>query len=133
MLIVVKNRIMNNKNIFILIIGLLILGTFGVVMLQSGKTSVSPGKYDIFAQCLASKNLTMYGAVWCSHCNSQKALLGDSFKYVSYVECTENPNLCIEKGIESYPTWIDERGEEYIGEQSLEKLSEISGCKLPTN
>jgi len=52
---------------------------------------------------------------------------------VPYVECTENPNLCLEKGIESYPTWLDENGGKYIGEQGLERLSQISGCELPVN
>jgi len=122
---------MSNKNIFVLVIGLLILGTIATVVFQSGASSVPPEKYHTFAECLATKKLTMYGAVWCSHCKAQKALFGDSFKYASYVECTENPNECIAKGIESYPTWIDANGIKY--EQSLEKLSEISSCPLPIN
>jgi len=124
---------MNNKNIFFLIIGLLILGILGTIILRSGGPVVPSTKYDTFAQCLASKKLTMYGAVWCSHCKAEKARFGDSFKYVPYVECTENPNECLTKGVESYPTWIDENGIKYLGEQGLEKLSEISGCELPTN
>lgn len=63
----------------------------------------------------------------------KKANFGESFKYVSYVECPENPNLCLEKGIKGYPTWIAESGEKYVGLQGLEKLSEISSCQLPLN
>ena len=124
---------MNQKNIFILIICLLILGTIATVLIQSRGSTVPSTKYDTFAECLASKKLTMYGAVWCSHCKAQKALFGDSFKYASYVECTENPNECLAKGVEQYPTWIDANGQKYVGEQSLEKLSEISSCVLPIN
>jgi len=124
---------MDNKKIFFIIIGLLILGTIATVLLRSPGPAVDSGKYDAFAQCLASKNLTMYGAVWCSHCKAEKERFGDSFKYVPYVECTENPNLCLEKGVEGYPTWIDESGVKYVGEQGLEKLSEISSCELPIN
>ncbi|MEK7088879.1 MAG: thioredoxin domain-containing protein [Patescibacteria group bacterium] len=125
---------MTNKNIFLLIISLLILGAIATVIIESvGKPPVVSTKYDAFAQCLASKKLTMYGAVWCSHCKTEKARFGDSFKYVPYIECTENPNLCLEKGIDGYPTWIDEKGKKYAGEQGLEKLSEISGCELPAN
>jgi hypothetical protein len=124
---------MTQKNIFFLIIILLILGTIATVVLQSGGVNISSGKYDVFAQCLASKKLTMYGAVWCSHCKEEKARFGDSFKYVPYVECTENPNECLAKDIGSYPTWIDANGQKYVGEQGLEKLSEISGCQLPAN
>ena len=122
------------KNIFLSVIGLLILGTITAIIIESGeKIHIVSTKYDSFAQCLASKKLTMYGAEWCSHCKAEKARFGDSFKYVSYVECTENPNECLEKGIEGYPTWIDEKGVKYAGEQGLEKLSEISGCELPVN
>ncbi len=122
---------MSQKSIFILIISLLVLGTVTTVMLRQGGSNVPKGKYDVFAQCLAQKKLTMYGAVWCSHCKAEKARFGDSFKYVPYVECTENPNQCLLKGVEGYPTWIDENGVKYVGEQGLEKLSKISGCELP--
>jgi len=125
---------MSKKNIFILIIGILVLGTIATIIIQSGETpAVSSTKYDAFAQCLATKKLTMYGASWCSHCKAEKARFGDSFKYVPYVECTENPNECLAKGIESYPTWIDANGQKYVGEQGLEGLSKISGCQLPVN
>ena len=63
---------------------------------------------DAFAKCLTAKGLTMYGAEWCPHCKDQKALFGDSFKYVNYVECPQNTNLCLAKGIQGYPTWIVE-------------------------
>ncbi|MFA4975742.1 MAG: hypothetical protein WC839_00685 [Candidatus Paceibacterota bacterium] len=122
---------MNQKNIFILIIGLLVLGTIATVLIRSKGPVVVSTKYDTFVQCIASKNLTMYGAVWCSHCKVQKELFGDSFKYVPYVECTENPNECVAKGVESYPTWIGIDGTKYIGVQSLEKLAEITSCELP--
>ena len=122
---------MTNKNIFFLIIGLLILGTIITIISRPAESNISSTKYDTFAKCLALKNLTMYCTVWCSHCKAEKARFGDSFKYVPYVECTENPNLCLEKGVESYPTWLDENGGKYIGEQGLEKLSQISSCELP--
>ncbi|MFA6386835.1 MAG: peptidoglycan-binding protein [Candidatus Paceibacterota bacterium] len=91
---------------------------------------------DTFAQCLSSKGLVLYGTSWCSHCNSQKARFGDSFKYVSYVECSNSVNSnqikkCAEEDIHGYPTWININGTKYEGEQSLEKLSQISGCSLP--
>ncbi len=87
--------------------------------------------YDLFAKCLAEKKLTMYGADWCPHCQAEKKLFGNSFKYVPYVECPNNPQLCLEKGVNGYPTWIDAAGNKYEGEQGLNKLAEISECKLP--
>ena len=87
--------------------------------------------YDQFAQCLAEKKLTMYGAYWCSHCQNEKKIFGDSFKYVPYVECTQETKLCLDKGVNGYPTWIDASGQKYEGEQGLLGLSKISGCQLP--
>ena len=94
------------------------------------------GKYDEFAKCLSDKDVTMYGAYWCPHCANQKQMFGPSFKYVKYVECDPkgndaNPQLCTEKGIYGYPTWI--HGDTRLsGEQTLRELSSISGCKLST-
>jgi thiol-disulfide isomerase/thioredoxin len=84
-----------------------------------------------FAQCLAKKKVVMYGASWCPHCQRQKALFGSAFKYVSYVECPDNPKVCLDKGIKGYPTWIFPNGHRFEGEQSLEKLSKESSCSLP--
>ena len=60
---------------------------------------------DAFAKCLTEKGLVMYGAEWCVHCKEQKALFGNSFQYVKYVECPDNTQLCVAEGINGYPTW----------------------------
>ena len=92
------------------------------------------GKYDALAMCLSDKGMSMYGAYWCPHCANQKEMFGSSFKYVSYIECdpkgdNANPQLCQEKGVEGYPTWIYE-GQKYEGEMTLQKISDISGCNI---
>ena len=89
--------------------------------------------YDRFAQCLAEKKLTMYGAYWCPHCQNEKKNFGDSVKYVPYVECTQDTQKCLDAKITTYPTWIDSTGQKYSGEQGLSGLSRISGCELPSN
>src|SRR3989344_6167124 len=81
-----------------------------------------------FAKCLAEREVTMYGASWCSHCQNQKAMFGNAFKYVKYVECTEDIKLCTEKNIQGFPTWIFPNGTKLVGEQSLLKLATESGC-----
>lgn len=94
------------------------------------RPSASPNNLDSFAQCLADKGVTMYGAAWCSHCQNQKKLFGGSFQLVPYVECPNTPKLCVDKGVNGYPTWI--LGETKLeGEQTLQKLSQISSCALP--
>jgi len=92
-------------------------------------------KLDKFAQCLSDKNVKMYGAVWCEHCKDQKELFGDSFKHVSYVECTVNgtrkiTDECKTLGIKRTPTWIFPDGDRLEGLIPLDQLGKKSGCSL---
>ena len=125
-----------NKNIIIIsvAIAVVLIGAFYFfgVMPQSSQ----PGKLDAFAKCLADKGEKMYGAFWCPHCTAQKELFGKSADAVPYVECDSKgknaqPQVCLEKAIKVYPTWIRSDGTVYEGEQSLEELSKYSGCPLP--
>ncbi|MBS3164257.1 hypothetical protein J4439_02400 [Candidatus Woesearchaeota archaeon] len=82
------------------------------------------------ASCLSESGVTFYGASWCSHCDEQKRLFGDSGKYLRYVECalpdgTQAPACA---GIEGYPTWEFADGSRVAGVLSLEQLGELSGC-----
>lgn len=88
------------------------------------------GKYDEFAQCITEKGATMYGSYTCSHCQNQKDMFGASFKYVSYVDCNQNSDTCVGLGISAIPAWII-NDKKYVGEQSLQQLSDITGCELP--
>lgn len=99
---------------------------------SSPKTNGNIGSesLDKFAMCLADKDVTMYGAVWCSHCQSQKKEFGSSFQYIKYVECPDNIKICLDKGVVGYPTWIFNDGSKLEGEQSFAKLSEKSGCPI---
>lgn len=64
---------------------------------------------NAFAKCLTDKGWVMYGAAWCSHCKTQKELFGSSFQYIKYVECPDNTQLCLDKGVNGFPTWIIEK------------------------
>src|SRR3989304_4702963 len=117
-----------------------------VLLLTAGRwwPQAESGELDAFAQCLADKGITMYGADWCPHCQNEKRAFGDSFGFVPYVECPDNPKLCLEKGIEGYPTWIfpdpstgstsspqassGQAWRKLEGEQGIEKLAGESGC-----
>ncbi|MDP2704387.1 MAG: protein disulfide isomerase family protein [bacterium] len=127
----------NSKKSLTLIGAIGIIGLLVLAMWYFARPKSAYGNLDEFAKCLAEKEVTMYGADWCPHCQNEKNRFGDSFKYVPYVECPDEPKLCIEKGIEGYPTWLLPAqaglpdGTKLVGEQGLEKLSEISGCALP--
>lgn len=86
---------------------------------------------DTFAQCLAQRGATMYGAYWCPHCQNEKQAFGNSFRFVSYVECSAESKRCLDAGVKGYPTWIFADGRKFEGEQGIEKLSQESGCPLP--
>ena len=110
-----------------LILGIVIV--IGVAYSSISGYFVKTNNLDGFAKCLKSKGATMYGAEWCSHCQEQKKMFGDSFKYVNYVECPENQALCEQMGVTGYPTWII-NGKHEEGAQSLEKLKELTGCSV---
>lgn len=120
-----------NKQVILswVVVGVIVI--LAVVFFILNKNKVVNNTLDEFAQCTAKSGLTMYGAVWCPHCQKEKEAFGDSFKYVKYVECPENEKLCLDLGITGFPTWIAGDGKHYVGEQGLKKLSEISGCLLP--
>ena len=125
----------SNKNIFLFITAIAIL-----VLIGAGgyyyKKPITPGKFDVFAQCLKDKGAVFYGAFWCPHCQNQKAMFGKSEKFLPYVECSA-PNgqsqlqICNDKDIKGYPTWIFADETRLDGEIPLEKLAEKTGCVLP--
>jgi hypothetical protein len=93
-------------------------------------------KYDKFAQCLASKQATMYGLYWCPHCIEQKEMFGKSFHYVPYVECaikgsSEVAPPCKIAGVKLFPSWQFGSDPPKEGVLSLEALSDKTGCSLP--
>lgn len=116
-----------------------LLGITGVVLVFVGFgvwNRAQPGQYDQFAQCVADRGATFFGAFWCPHCQDQKALFGNSAKLLPYKECS-TPNgqgqlaVCDEEGISSYPTWRFGDGSELTGVQSFQTLADKTNCALP--
>lgn len=120
-----------------LVLAILILvgAVYGV-----SKIPEKAGAYDEFATCVADSGATFWGAFWCPHCNDQKKLFGRSAKLLPYTECSTpdgrgQTNECTEAGIESYPTWdfaVGTTTERIGGVLTFEKLSEMTGCAIPT-
>jgi len=81
------------------------------------------------------KGATMYGAYWCPHCQRQKELFGyEAFQYINYIECSPKGykndfSMCINDGIEGYPTWKFSNGESVSGEMELVDIAKKSGYK----
>lgn len=127
---------MNNKKIFLLIVGVLVLGTVVTALLRSDAIPQETGQYDDFAICLKDKGAVFYGAFWCSHCQATKKLFGSSQKLLPYVECSTADGrgqlqVCKDKNITGYPTWEFADGSRLTGELSFEQLAEKTSCVLP--
>lgn len=109
------------------------------LVILSGCSDALGDKYVAFAQCLSDKGTTMYGAYWCPHCQNQKKLFGNqAVEKLKYIECDPrgadaDPQACLDKKVNSYPTWIFTDGSRLSGEQSLEELAAKTQCELPKN
>ncbi|MFT7615484.1 MAG: hypothetical protein ACI8Y7_000294 [Candidatus Woesearchaeota archaeon] len=106
-----------------------------IVVLSGCITGAQTADTASFAQCLTEKEVVMYGAFWCSHCADEKKLFGAGWKNMTYVECDakgKNPQteLCLEKDIAGYPTFIFADESRLEGVQSLEVLAQKTGCIL---
>jgi thiol-disulfide isomerase/thioredoxin len=109
-----------------------------VIVLAIGSSflvSARPGQYDQLAQCIKKQGVIFYGAFWCPHCQRTKALFGVSAKYLPYVECStadgnKQTQICIDKKITSYPTWVRPDGGELGGEHTVDEWAAFSGCTV---
>lgn len=125
-----------NKNTIISIAVIVVLVVAALVLLQ--REANKPKVYDSFAACLGEKGAKFYGAFWCPHCADQKAMFKGSEKLLPYVECSTpdskgQTQICIDKGIQSYPTWEFADGSRVTNVQSLGFLSTKTDCPLPTS
>ena len=118
---------------WITIVVLIVLALSASFLVQTG-----PGNLDSFTQCLKDKGAVFYGAFWCPHCQNTKRLFGASEKLLPYVECSTTDGkgqlqVCIDKKVESYPTWEFADGSRLTGERSLQELADKTSCTLPQN
>lgn len=82
-----------------------------------------------FAKCLASKGVVMYGVDSCHYCTIQKAMFGNNFRYIHYIECRKERERCLEDGVTLYPTWVI-NGTKNPGLKHLDELAALTGCHL---
>jgi hypothetical protein len=114
-----------------ILIAIIVLGVAASFM-----ASAAPNKLDAFAQCLKENGTVMYGAFWCPHCQRTKAMFGSAAKYLPYVECSTpdgqgQTQICKDKNVSNYPTWVFPNGTTFSGERTLQEISDASQCKLP--
>mgnify|MGYP001580253288 CR=1 FL=1 len=106
-----------------------------VLLLQGCSSGPSPEIQEKLAQCLSDKGVVMFGAYWCSHCQQQKKMFGDSWEKIKSVECSlpggkGQTEVCVQAGIQSYPTWEFAPNDRLTGALSFEQLSAKTGCQI---
>jgi len=100
------------------------------------RAAATSTKYVPLAQCLAKKDVKLYGAFWCTHCADQKSEFGAGAQYLPYVECSNvdhsQNETCDRAGIQNrYPTWVFADGTHHEGGMTPKELSVTTGCTLP--
>lgn len=122
-----KKETKQNKKIYLFIsliaIILLSLLVYFLFFINTDKTNSEKNDDDFF-ECL-SKISTLYVQKGCSHCTTQKNILGEGIKYINTIDCMEEREKCSK--ISGTPTWII-NGKMFVGVQSIEKLKSISNC-----
>jgi hypothetical protein len=108
----------------------LALAALAACLVAGSAAPAEAAKLDRFARCLSQRGAVFFGAEWCPHCARQIDELGDSFRYVDYVECTVDTARCQEAGVSSYPTWTFADGSRLSGKLSLQHLARKTGCSL---
>ena len=116
-----------------LLVAVLIVAAFAAAYYLGHKRA---HRYDVFARCLAAKQVKMYGAYWCSHCAEQKEMFGTSFGHVPYIECgirgqRGETQKCKDAGVKRFPTWKFPDGDVQERVFPLQELSEKTGCAQP--
>jgi uncharacterized lipoprotein NlpE involved in copper resistance len=110
----------------IIVVGFL-ASVFVLTGCNNGTTSTA--NVDDFAKCITAAGTKMYGTETCPHCQAQKALFGESFQYITFIDCMKTPNAC--QGIDRVPTWEFADGAKEVGEKTFAELATKTKCELP--
>ncbi len=118
------------------------IGSMGPIKVLEVEKAVSKKEEDIsktitdqqkeiagFVNCLKEAGFRIYGANWCGYTKSLVESFGgfDVVKPI-YIECTEQQQLCQEKGIRGYPTLLI-NDQPYTGPRTFEGFAQATGCK----
>tara|TARA_Y100000310_G_C20686057_1_gene819064 strand:- start:1563 stop:1958 length:396 start_codon:yes stop_codon:yes gene_type:complete len=80
------------------------------------------------AKCITTQGVELYCSTLSLNCQRQKKDLGDSFEFISYVDCGEEKNLNECEGLD-LPSWkINNRF--FKGIRDLGSLATSTGCNI---
>lgn len=118
------------------IIIVIVLFFYGIARTITNLTGYSVSEHskeeiELFAKCLTDGGAVLYMSGECRYCEAQKEIFGEGIKYIKIINCVEELEMCAKKEIlfVSVPTWeID--GKLFYGKFSLDKLAQMSGCRI---
>ena len=145
----------NNTKIYLIILGVLIIGVFAFFSFQDNNLVDSSGALiadlpleqqekdldkeeleventmDEFVQCLIDKGVVVYASETCPACSSFAQMFGGYEKVKNlFVLCGEETERCISEMLTNYVPEIQVNEEVYQGQRSLEGLAEVTNCNL---
>jgi len=91
-----------------------------------GTSTADPQYLANLADSLKNAGFILYGSGSDSNTKRQKEIFGQAFTALDYVECdpgteNSNPQECVAKGIDKYPTWV-RVDQKFSGYKSLDEL-----------
>ncbi|MBA2115048.1 hypothetical protein HOV93_22200 [Planctomycetes bacterium FF15] len=91
--------------------------------------------FKALAKAIADSGAIFFGADWCPHCTQQKALFGEGYLNLPFVEVT-NPNhtlnqVGVDNNISQLPTWVFGDGTRVVGVLEIEELLSYTGVTIP--
>ena len=123
------NKRQRNRRLLNILILCVVLVAAGYAVYVSFRPQDS-GQYDGFARCLTGEGVVMYGTEWCPHCQDQKRLFGESFRYVAFVNCDLDAAACAAVNVTQFPTWVYPDRSRTTGLLPLAVLADRTGCKV---
>lgn len=119
-----------DQKIFFLIFAAAAVVTLIFVCWPREVASLQLSPRAVFAECLSSKGVTMYGTDTCPNCQLQKGMFEEDFSRIQSINCDFHQDECTQKGIQGTPTWMY-NGLSLRGVQTFQNLAKFSGCKAP--
>jgi hypothetical protein len=98
--------------------------------------TTNPERDESVVQCLARKDVRLYGASWCNFCQDQLLLFGADATSLSYTDCDPNGELNFIEACAAHdvpygttlPVWIFADGSRLYGVRHPDVIAAVAGC-----